>query len=212
MKSLVIATSSLVLFATAQAQSQAQPTASEISFMSIEASVQADVESAVAAIKADDYDRAALLLKTAGANANRLSLQSLTQKIAGATPSFEPENANFVLAQSSTIAFEDLFNRRDTVERRFRDDQGRVVTVRVFDEGRDFADFMFIKDDTAMLEKGGLEVAEMRGEPAIKKRGADGALSVLMMSEKDHALIEIEGEDEDAVMAFIGDLEKSNKM
>lgn len=208
MKTLAIAVSSLALIAAAQAQ----PSASEISIGSIESSVQADVQSALAAIDANEYDQAALLLRTAGANANRLSLQTLTQKIAGATPSFEPENANFVLAQSSTVAFEGLFNRRDTVERRFRDDQGRVVTVRVFDEGRDFADFMFIKDDTAMLEKGGLEVAEMRGEPAIKKRAPDGALSVLMMSEKDHALIEVEGEDEDAVMAFIGDLEKSGKM
>lgn len=212
MKPLAFAISSLALFATAHAQAPTQPTASEISFVSIETGVQADVESALAAIEANDFDQAALLLRTAGANANRLSLQNLTEKIAGATPSFEPENANFVLAQSSTIAFEGLFNRRDTVERRFRDDQGRVVTIRVFDEGRDFADFMFIKDDTAMLKKGGLEVAEMRGEPAIKKRGPDGALSVMMMSDKDHALLEVEGDDADAVMAFIGDLEKTDKM
>ncbi len=207
MKSVVIAASS-ILFAAA---AHAQPAASDISFASIENRVQADVRGALDALEEDDFAQAALLLRTAGANANRLSLQSLTQKIAGATPSFAPENANFVLAQSSTVAFEDLFDRRDTVERRFRDDDGRVVTVRVFGEGRDLADFMFIKDDAAMLEKGGLEVAEMRGEPAIKKRGADGELSVLMMSEEDHVLIEVEGDDENAVMAFIGDLEKADK-
>lgn len=208
MKLIAITAASLSLAATAYAQ----PTASDVSFASIENRVQSDVSAALKALDADEFDRAAQLLRTAGANANRLSLQSLTQKIAGATPSFSPEDANFVLAQSSTVAFADLFNRRDTVERRFRDDEGHIVTVRVFDEGRDFADFMFIKDDPAMLKKGGLEVAEMRGEPAIKKRGEDGALSVLMMSKKNHALIEVEGDNEDAVMAFIGDLEKTDKM
>ncbi len=206
--SVLIAASSIAFAAAAQAQ----PTASDVSFASIESRVQSDVSAALKALEADDFDRASQLLRTAGANANRLSLQTLTQKIAGAAPSFSPENANFVLAQSSTVAFADLFDRRDTVERRFRDDEGRIVTVRVFDEGRDFADFMFIKDDPAMLKKGGLEVAEMRGEPAIKKRGEDGALSVLMMSKENHALIEVEGDDEDAVMAFIGDLEKTDKM
>ncbi len=207
MKLIATAASSLVLIATAYAQ----PTAADVSFASIETSVEADVKSALSALEAKEFDRAALLLRTAGANANRLSLQTLTQKIAGAAPSFKPENANFVLAQSSTVAFENLFDRRDTVERRFRDDEGRIVTVRVFGEGRDLADFMFIKDDTAMLEKGGLEVAEMRGEPAIKRRGENGELSVLMMSDEDKALIEVEGDDEDTVMAFIGDLENAVK-
>ena len=208
MKLFAITAASLSLAAVAQAQ----PTALEVSFASIESRIHSDVSAALGALEADDFDRAAQLLSTAGANANRLSLQSLTEKIAGAAPSFSPENANFVLAQSSTVAFADLFNRRDTVERRFRDDKGRIVTVRVFDEGRDFADFMFVKDDPAMLKKGGLEIAEMRGEPAIKKRGEDGALSVLMMSKKNHALIEVESDSEDAVMAFIGDLEKTGKM
>ena len=208
MKLIAITAASLFLTTAAYAQ----PTASDVSFASIENRVQSDVSDALEALDAGQFDRAAQLLRTAGANANRLSLQSLTQKIAGAAPSFSPENANFVLAQSSTVAFADLFNRRDTVERRFRDDKGRVVTVRVFDEGRDFADFMFIKDDPAMLQKGGLEVAEMAGEPAIKKRGENGELSVLMMSKKNHALIEVESDDEDAVMAFINDLEKTDKM
>ena len=208
MKLIAITAASLFLTTAAYAQ----PTASDVSFASIENRVQSDVSDALEALDSGQFDRAAQLLRTAGANANRLSLQSLTQKIAGAAPSFSPENANFVLAQSSTVAFADLFNRRDTVERRFRDDKGRVVTVRVFDEGRDFADFMFIKDDPAMLQKGGLEVAEMAGEPAIKKRGENGELSVLMMSKKNHALIEVESDDEDAVMAFINDLEKTDKM
>lgn len=189
----------------------AQPQAQDIAYASIEKSVQSDVQSALSALKADDFSQAAQLLRTAGANANRLSLQAVTQKIAGTAPSFKPENTNFVLAQSSTLAFEDFLDRRDTAERRFKDDKGRIVTVRVFGEARDLSDFMFIKDDQAMLDKGGLEVAEMRGEPAIKRRGEDGELSVLMMSEKDHALIEIEGDSEDAVMAFIGEMEETKK-
>ena len=189
----------------------AQPNAAAIGLASIEKTIAADVDLALKAIEKDEFDKAARLLRTAGANANRLSLQTLTQKIAGVTPSFEPENANFVLAQSSTVAFEDLFDRRDTVERRFKDDAGRIVTVRVFGEPRDLSDFMFIKDDPAMLKKGGLEVAEMRGEPALKRRGNDGDLSVLMMSKEDDALIEVEGASEDAVMAFITDLESAEK-
>ena len=62
-----------------------------------------------------------------------------------------------------------------------------------------------------MLEKGKLELAEMRGEQAIKRRGEDGELSVLMMSEKDHALIEIEGASEETVMAFIDELESADQ-
>ena len=208
MKILATTAASSLLLASA---AFAQPNAADVAFHSIEDRVQKDVELALEALETDNYDEAAQLLRTAGANANRLSLQSLTEKLANAAPSFQPENANFVLAQSSTIALENLFNRRDTVERRFRDDDGRIVTVRVFGDARDLSDFQFIANDQAMLEKGGLEVAEMRGEPAIKRRGDEGALSVLMMSEKDHAVIEVEGEDEDAVMAFIGDLENGEK-
>jgi len=207
MKIFIAAASSIALFASAHAQ----PDVAEITIASIESSVRSDVDAAVAALESDDFDRAALLLRTAGANANRLSLQSLTNKFANAAPSFEPENANFVLAQSSTIAFEGLFEPRETAERRFRDDEGNVVTVRVFGEARDFSDFMFIKNDGAMLNKGGLEVAEMMGEPAIKKRGEKGELSVMMMADKDGALVEIEGDDEDAVMAFISDLESAGE-
>ncbi|MEO1252744.1 MAG: hypothetical protein AAFW81_10405 [Pseudomonadota bacterium] len=207
MKILTLAASSFVLASAAFAQ----PTASDISFQSIEERVEKDIESAREALDDGQFSEAAQLLRTAGANANRLSLQSLTQKLATDAPSFRPEDANFVLARSSTVAFDGLFSGRDTVERRFKDDQGRIVTVRVFGEPRDFSDFMFIKDDVAMLEKGKLEVAEMRGEPAIKRRGEDGELSVLMMSGEDKAIVEVEGDDADAVMAFIGDLENNDQ-
>ena len=71
--------------------------------------------------------RAAQLLRAASANADRLLLQNLTQKIANAAPSFSPEDASFVLAKSSTVGLEGLFNRRETVERQFRDDDGRLL-------------------------------------------------------------------------------------
>ncbi len=209
MKKLAIALAAFALASPALAQNP--PDATSVAFASIEASVESDLKKALAALESDDYAGATQLLRTASANANRLSLRAVTQKIAGVAPSFKPEDANFVLAQSSTLAFEDFLNRRDTVERRFEDDKGRIVTVRVFGEARDLSDFMFIKDDQAMLDKGGLEVAEMRGEPAIKRRGDNGELSVLMMSDGDDALIEVEGDSEDAVMAFIGDIEKNEK-
>jgi hypothetical protein len=209
MKKLAVALAAFALASPAFAQNP--PDATGVAFASIEASVEDDVKKALAALDADDFAGATLLLRTASANANRLSLRAVTQKIAGVAPSFKPEDTNFVLAESSTIAFEDFLSRRDTAERRFKDDRGRVVTVRVFGEARDLSDFMFIKDDKAMLDKGGLEVAEMAGEPAIKRRGDGGELSVLMMSGDDNALIEIEGDNEDAVMAFIGDIEKNDK-
>ena len=207
MRTFAILLSALPLISAANAQLNP----SDVTFASIESQVESDVTAAVSALNSDDFDRAAQLLRAASANADRLLLQNLTQKIANATPSFSPEDANFVLATSSTVGVEGLFARRETVEREFRDEDGRLVTVRVFDENRDLADFDFIKEDTAMLAKDGLEVVSMRGEPAIKRRGDDGALSVLMMSSDDHALIEVEGGDEGSVMAFIEELEESAK-
>lgn len=51
-----------------------------------------------------------------------------------------------------------------------RRNDGKVVTMHVFGEENDLKDFMFIKDDPAMLTKGGIELAEMAGETALKKR------------------------------------------
>lgn len=190
-------------------QTQAQDTAAvnEIAYAAIENEIRADIAAASSALNDDDFASATQLLRTATAKASRLSLNEVSDRVAGLTPTFKPENANFALARSSTIAFDRFLNNGETAERIFKDDTGRIVTVRVFGEERDLSDFMFIKDDTAMIEKGGLEVAEMMGEPAIKKRGPNGELSVLIMSEKDQALIEIEGDDADAVMAFIGEIE-----
>lgn len=186
---------------------QTQPSAADIAAESIEASIRDDAAAALTVLDTGDYYQVASLLRTATTNATRLSARAVTDKIAAATPSFNEENSRFALAQSSTIEFENLINSGDAYERRFKDLDGRVVTVRVFGEDEDLQDFMFIANDAAMLEKGKIEVAEMRGEQALKSRKEDGSLSVLMMSEADHALIEVEGPDEESVMAFIGELE-----
>ena len=47
----------------------------------------------------------------------------------------------------------------------------------------------------------------MMGEVALKLKGENDELSALMMPEKDHTLVEVTGESESAVMAFIEDLE-----
>ena len=108
------------------------------------------------------------------------------------------------------MQFDNIINDSKAFERIFKDENGRVVTVRVFGEDNDLDDFMFIASDTAKLSKGKIEVAEMNGAQALKNKQDDGSLSVLMMSEDDHALIEIEGDDETTVMAFIEELENSN--
>ena len=191
------------------ALAQTQPSVTEIATQTIEASIRDDASAALAALESDNYDyyKVASLLRSAATNATRLSARAVTEKISASTPSFNTEDSRFALAQSSTLEFENLINSGDTYERRFTDLEGRVVTVRVFGDDKNFKDFMFIANDTAMLKKGEIEVAEMRGEQALKSRKEDGSLSVLMMSEEDHALIEIEGPDEEAVMAFIGELE-----
>ena len=70
MKLIAITAASLFLTTAAYAQ----PTASDVSFASIENRVQSDVSDALEALDAGQFDRAAQLLRTAGANANRLSL------------------------------------------------------------------------------------------------------------------------------------------
>lgn len=191
----------------ALALAQTQPSVTEIATQTIETSIRDDASAALLALESGDHYKVASLLRSAATNATRLSARSVTEKISAAAPSFNTENSRFALAQSSTLEFENLINSGNAYERRFKDLDGRVVTVRVFGENEDLQDFMFIANDSAMLEKGKIEVAEMRGEQALKSRKEDGSLSVLMMSEEDHALIEIEGADEDAVMAFIGELE-----
>ncbi|MGD9800491.1 MAG: hypothetical protein AB7V02_07815, partial [Parvularculaceae bacterium] len=71
----------------------------------------------------------------------------------------------------------------------------------------DMEDFMFVADSPALIKQAALEKAEMAGGPALKRKREDGGLSVLMMSKKDHALVEVEGESEADVMAIVDKLE-----
>jgi len=83
------------------------------------------------------------------------------------------------------------------------------VTVRVFAEDSDLNDFMIATKDTKVTSSDTLQVVEMAGAPAIKKTDSEKGLSVLMMAEDDHALVEITGESEESVMAFIEQIEKA---
>ncbi|MEL6323447.1 MAG: hypothetical protein AAFY84_04950 [Pseudomonadota bacterium] len=177
---------------------------------SLEDSTRASIEDAIAALNTGDFRTAHVHLATATDSANRLELRRVAAEIAGDVGTFKADVPKFALAGSSTLTFEQFLKSRETTEQIFRDPNGNIVTVRVFGEDQDLKDFMFIKDDTKMLDKAKLEVVEMRGEPAIKRRGEDGSLSVLMMSDEDHALIEIDGESEAAVMALIEQLEAAN--
>ena len=209
MKTAILLAAGLVLSTPAFAQSAAKTeklTKATVE-TSIENSIERDLQLALEAFQKNDHDKANALIQSVSLQSSRLNRQKLTDRLAVAAPTFSPDETQFTLASSSTLAFENLINQRETVERRFLDDKGRVVTVRVFDEGRDLSNFQFIADTPEKLSENGLERAVMRGEVALKKPSKDGALSVLMMSEKDHALIEVEGDDMDVVMAFISDLE-----
>lgn len=204
------ALSLLLAAAPVAAFAQSVPSATEISAQSIERSVRDDATAALAALDAGDYAQATTHLRAASISASRLSVQRVAQRITLETPSFNANASQFTLARSSTVQFDNFLRNGDSYERIFKNQDGKVVTVRVFGEEDDLADFMFIKDDPAMLTKGGIELAEMAGETALKKRGQDGSLSLIMMSEDDHALIEVAGDDEATVMAFIDDLENTN--
>ncbi|MEO1135539.1 MAG: hypothetical protein AAFW68_02875 [Pseudomonadota bacterium] len=190
---------------------QAVPSVTEISAQSIERSVRDDAAAALAALDTGDYAQATTHLRAASLGASRLSVQKVAERITLETPSFNTDASQFTLARSSTVQFENFLRNGDSYERIFKNQNGKVVTVRVFGEEDDLKDFMFIKDDPAMRTKGGIELAEMAGETALKKRGTDGSLSVIMMSEDDHALIEVVGDDEATVMAFIDDLENASQ-
>lgn len=206
MKKVLLGVAAMCLLSPAIASAQQPPTAKEVVTNSIAGSVEEDTQAALAALEKGEYREAALLLKSAGDGADRLSLQAVADSIHAATPTFQGDDTRFVLANSSTVALDDLLKNTNALERRYTDKDGNPVTVRVFGDETAMQDFKTIKDDTAMLEKAEIQVAQMRGEPALKRKTADGGLSVLMMSEQDHALIELEG-DEETVMSFINELE-----
>lgn len=169
--------------------------------------VRKDAAAALAALDKNDFSSAVERFEAAADAARKLQLQRVVRDVSAATTSYRADGERLALAASSTLSFERFIRDRPVAEQILRDDKGDVVKLRVFGEGRDFEDFMFIAEDDDTLEQAGLERAVMAGEPALKKRGPNGQLSVLMMSEKDHALIEIEGDSEEAVMAVVSEIE-----
>jgi hypothetical protein len=159
------------------------------------------------AVAAGDYAAAALHFEAAQAAARHLSLQGVLARVSKASPAFTAEQSRFVLATSSTLQFEKLLKDRNAAETRFINPEGKVVIVRAFGGEDDMADFKFVADDPAMLKMASLEKAQMPGGPALKRRTANGGLSVLIMSPEDHALIEIEGASEADVMAVVDAME-----
>ena len=204
----LVAGSIIALAAASPGFAQTQPAAGGESAV---ASIESDIATAKELLESGDYDAATSRLRAATDSANRLKLQAIAAQISRSTASFTPENQRFALSASSTLTFENFLKDREFAEQIFKDEKGNVVTVRVVGDPDSLKDFEFIADDPAMASKAGVELAEMRGEPALKKRGSDGSLSVLMMSEADHALIEVEGASEEAVMALVADLEKADK-
>lgn len=194
----VTVVAALLAGSAASALAQAAPQESEI---------RASIEAATKYLDSGDYAAATTHLQAASDMANRLKLQKVAGYISSRTTSFAGDDQKFALSASSTLQFENFLKDREFAEQIYRDPNGRVVTVRVVGDPDSLKDFHFIADDPAMALKAGVELAEMRGEPALKRKGADGSLSVLMMSEKDHALIEIQGESADAVMALVEKLE-----
>lgn len=192
----------LLALALMTAPAAAQETASGLA-----AKLRNESDAARESTTAGDYAAAALHLEAARDAANRLALQNVVRNVAKASPAFTAEDSRFVLATSSTLQFEKFLKDRDAVETRFINPEGKVVVVRAFGAEEDMRDFQFIADDPAMLKKASLEKASMPGGPALKRRSADGGLSVLIMSQKDHALIEVVGETEADVMAVVDAME-----
>ncbi len=167
------------------------------------AAIRADSKAAANALEAGDYSAAAVHLEAARLAASRLALQTVASRVAAAAPAFAAEESRFALAASSTLQFDRFLRDRETHETRFINPEGKIVVVRVFGAEDDMKDFMFIADKPEMLRQAALEKGAMPGGPVLKRRLPDGGLSVLLMSEKNHALIEVEGATEADVMAVI---------
>lgn len=183
------------------------PAAAQETAISLDKTLKTESEAARASVESGDYEEAALHFEAARDAAKRLSLQDLLARVSKASPAFTAEDSLFVIAASSTLQFEKLLKDREAVETRFINPEGMVVVVRAFGGEDDMATFQFIADDPVMLKKASLEKAAMPGGPALKRRTADGGLSVLIMSPKDHALIEVEGASEADVMAVVEAME-----
>lgn len=174
---------------------------------SLAVEVRNEADAGLDALSAGDYGAATLHFEAARERANRLSLQDVARRVSAASPDLHAEDTRFTLAASSTLQFDEFLKDRKATETRFLDPEGKVVVVRVFAEEGDMADFKFIAERPEIMKKASLEMAEMPGGTVLKRKTAGGGLSLLMMSAKDHALIEVEGPTTDGVMAVVDKLE-----
>ena len=201
----------LILFAFASVAPSAVHAQPSATATPAETSIRESVASALLALDEGDYGAAKLQLSEAADQANRLDLQSIAQRVSAAAQTITPDASTFALAVSSTLNFDNFLKDKEAVEQLLRDPEGNIVRLRVFTGDRDLQAFMAAVKDTEMLRSKGIELAEMRGAPALKSRRADGALSVLMMSDEDHALIELDGDSDAVVMTLIEQLETAGR-
>ncbi len=181
--------------------------ASDEAARSVATSIRNDADAALDALAAGDFAAAALHFEAAREASSQLSLQDVARRVSAAAPAFQSEEPRFALATSSTLQFDKFLKDRKAVETRFKNAEGKIVTVRIFAHEGDMREFLAIVDNPAAIRQAALEKAAMPGGPALKRKRADGGLSVLMMSEKDHALIEVEGGSEADVMAVVDAME-----
>ena len=167
-----------------------------------------DTELALAALKSGDYQVASRHLEFAATQTAQLNIRSIANRLAAAAPAISAEDIKFANAGSSVLSFDTFEALSRGAETTHTDEKGRTVTVRIFSSDAALEAFSTAADDKNSMEKNNLQFAMMGDEPAIKKRGTDGSFSVVMMSEKDHALIEIEGMDEASVMTLVETLEQ----
>ncbi|MEM9170634.1 MAG: hypothetical protein AAGC56_13395, partial [Pseudomonadota bacterium] len=169
-----------------------------------------DAQAAIKALDAGDYDGAQTQLEAATRAVARLKLQKISSEFAAATPSFKPEATRFALAEGARTTLEDFIKAQYVLETTTVAEDGAFVRVRVIDDEAAEKRFMAAAADEASAAAANLERAVMMGEPALKRRGPDGSLVVATMSKEKGALIEVEGDDADAVMAFVNELEAAD--
>lgn len=127
----------------------------------------------------------------------------ISANLAARVSAFDLMTADYQLVRSSTLDLGPWAQAREAYEQTYTDGQGHVVTVRVFGEDDDMNTFLALAADDDLLSKHSLRLVDGHDHPMVKRDTMTASLSVLAMSEADHALIEVTGDNEAAVMAFV---------
>ncbi|MEL7019017.1 MAG: hypothetical protein AAGL18_09855, partial [Pseudomonadota bacterium] len=173
----------MLVFPSAISVAQSVDEGEEISNRSFENAVINDLEQALLALKSGDYQKASTYLQFASAQTDRLKLRKIAAKFASADVGVNFDDIKYAINDSAILNLESFASLENAFETSHTDEKGRVVTIRVLSNGTALDSFMRLSGDKAQLETVNLESVVMAGEPAIKKRGDDGSLSVVMMSE-----------------------------